>query len=101
MNATHHLTWLRYPAYGLYHLDTLEQSARGAYLYDIVPTFDSRFDTAAQQSILAALAWAADCDTLNWEEILPDLPHSDDFKRHHCKITRDRILKRHDGNVCA
>jgi hypothetical protein len=94
MKATEHSKWLRYPAYGLYHLDSLDQSERGAYLYDIVPTFDSRFDMVAQQSILEALAWAVECDGLNWEEVLPGLPHSTDFKREHCRITRDRILRR-------
>ena len=89
-----HVAWLGYPAYGLYHLDSLEQSARGDYLYDIVPTFSSRFDSVAQQSILAALQWAANCDALNWDDILPGLPHSDDFKRQHLKITTERILRR-------
>jgi len=90
--------WLRYPAYGLFHLDSLEQSAHGGYLYDIVPTFNSRFDAAAQQSILAALAWATDCNAMHWDEVLPGIPHSDVFKREHCRITRDRILTRPGGH---
>ena len=93
MKATPQLKWLRLPAYGLYYVDSLEQSARGDYSCDIVPTFHSRFDAAAQQSILKALAWAAEGDVFDWEEVLPGLPHSGDFKRQHCRITRDRILR--------
>ena len=94
MNANEHAAWLRYPAYGLYHLDSLQQSASGGYLYDIVPTFETQFDAAAQQSILTALKWALDSDTLPWEEILPGLPQSDDFKRQHFRITHERLLKK-------
>jgi len=93
MKATPQLKWLRLPAYSLYYLDSLEQSARGDYPCDIVPTFHSRFDADAQQSIVKALAWAAECDDLDWEDVLPGLPHADEFKRQHCRITRDRILK--------
>jgi hypothetical protein len=46
-----------------------------------------------QQSILDALEWAAQSDALDWEQVLPQLPHSPDFKRQHCRITRDRLLE--------
>ena len=97
MNTEEHMMWLRAPAYGLYHLDSLEESASGSYMYDIVPQFSSQFDEAAQAKILAALEWAIACDKVNWEDVLPALPHSDDFKRQHLVITRDRILKSRSG----
>jgi hypothetical protein len=93
MDTTELQAWLRYPAYGLYHLRSLEDSARGGYAYDLVPTFSERFDAESQQCILAALVWAMECDHLDWEAVLPQLPHSDDFRRQHCRITRERILE--------
>lgn len=81
MENTTHLKWLRYPAYGLYHLESLEQSAAGNYCYDIVPTFGTAFNASGQYSIIAALNWALECDTLDWKDILPELPHSDGFMR--------------------
>jgi hypothetical protein len=74
-------------------LDSLEQSASGDYCYDFVPTFSSEFNADEQQSIIEALTWAIECDTLDWEDVLPGLQHSDDFMRQHCRITLGRILK--------
>ena len=90
--AVKSLAWLRYPAYGLFHLNSLAESACGGYLYDIVPDFRTRFEPAQQQSILEALAWAANAADLDWEQVLPGLPHPSDFKQQHCRITRDRLL---------
>ena len=93
MDTNELLTWLRYPAYGLYHVDSLEESATGNYLYDIVPTFLSRFTTSGQQAILTALEWASETPDLDFDAILPELPHSDDFKRKHLAITYKRLLQ--------
>lgn len=87
-----HLPWLRYPCYGLYHLNSLAESEAGGYLYDIVPTFESAFSAADRARILDALAWAESAINLDWERILPDMPHPEAFKRRHLAITRQRLM---------
>jgi len=66
---------------------------QGDYLYDIVPTFVSTFNSTEQRAILEALEWAISTTNLDFEGVLPTLPHSDDFKREHLRITKNRILK--------
>ena len=46
---------LRYPLYGLYHIDTIDESSQGGYLYDMVPGFDEKFDGTLQAEIVAAI----------------------------------------------
>jgi hypothetical protein len=82
---------LRYPCYGLFHLESLAESETGGYSYDIVPTFASRFSAVEQQQIRSALDEAIGSATIDWEGILPDLPGSDDFKRQHLRLTRTRL----------
>jgi hypothetical protein len=85
------LKWLRFPAYSLYHVSTLEESARGEFLYDIVPTFFTRFTPAQQQGMIEALRWVAVAPEVDWERVLPSLSSSDDFRRAHLRITLERI----------
>jgi len=84
---------LRYPCYGLYHLDSLAESETGNYLYDIVPTFLSEFPAENRQHILSALDEAIASDKIEWEAILPELPGSDVFKRQHLRITKERLIR--------
>lgn len=83
-------SWLRYPCYGLFHLPSLAESERGGYLYDIVPAF---CPTQERENILSALDWAEASGAIDWEAILPGLPHSDEFKRGHLRITRWRLTE--------
>ncbi len=66
----------------------------GGYLYDVIPAIDSQLEDGTLQNITEALEWALKCETLNWKEILPNLPHTDHFKRQHLALTLDRLVQR-------
>lgn len=91
--------YLRYPAYGLYHVISLAQSEAGNYVYDIVPTFLSAFDADQRANVRAALKWAEEAESIDWEKVLPDLPHSDPFKRAHLRTVLKRIDATYGGVV--
>ena len=43
---------LRLPLYGLYHIDNIELSSEGGYLYDIVPGFIDKYSPEEQNEII-------------------------------------------------
>jgi hypothetical protein len=49
---------LRYPLYGLFHMDSIEQSSTGGYLYDIVPGFRENYKPRLQSEIMEAMELA-------------------------------------------
>lgn len=73
---------------------TMEESKEGGYLYDVIPTIDIRCEAEILQNISEAIQWALKLETLDWHEILPDLPHSDHFERQHLAVTLDRLAQR-------
>lgn len=86
--------YLRLPAYGLYHVGTLEQSASGDFMYDMIPHFLS-YPPDLRRNIREALIWAKTAETIDWEAVLPSLPHSDSFKRAHLSNVLERLQARY------
>ena len=82
---------LRYPAYGLYYVSSLDEAETGGYSYDLVPSFTRTYSGDLQEEIIAALRWAVDRDTLEFEDILPNLPHDDEFMMRFLEITLGRL----------
>ena len=84
---------LAIPAYGLYHIKTLEQSSEGGYLYDIVPDFKKQYNRDERQSIVRAIEEALANPDFDYKEILPDLPFEDEDIKTHLKATLNRLKK--------
>jgi hypothetical protein len=97
MTPAESIKWLRHAAYSLYHIESLEDSKEGGYLYDVVPINRSQLEDDTLRNIAEAIERALGCETLNWEEILPNLPHTDLIKREHLEITLDRLVQRGIG----
>lgn len=72
---------------------------RAIMSYDIVPTFLSAFDADQRANVRAALKWAEEAESIDWEKVLPDLPHSDPFKRAHLRTVLKRIDATYGGVV--
>lgn len=94
MTSCESIMWLRHAAYGVYHIHSLKESKEGGYLYDVVSTIDMQSKNEILQNISEAIECALKCETLNWDKILPNLPHSDHFKRQHLAVTLDRLARR-------
>ncbi len=95
MDADAAYRFLRYPAYSLYHVSSLEQSKAGGYPYDIVPVFRT-YDTQLQADVIAALKWVESTGVIGWDSILPSLPHSDSFRRAHLRSVLHRIYSTYE-----
>jgi hypothetical protein len=85
---------LRYPLYGLYHIETIDQSSQGGYLYDIVPGFNDQFDQTLQAEMLDAIEQALRDSDFDFEASLPNLPFNNDDIRKHLSETLKRLRRR-------
>lgn len=97
MMRTDCIIWLRHAAYGLYHIQSLEESREGGYLYDVLDDFNQQLVEGNLHKVIESLKWALKRESMDWEEILPNLPHTDLFKRQHLEITLARLVKRMIG----
>jgi hypothetical protein len=82
---------LAYPIYGLFHIRRIEESARGGYLYDIVPDFRERFRKDEQDTIVRAIEEALADPELDLTNVLPDLPFGQEEIRKHLEVTLKRL----------
>jgi hypothetical protein len=74
---------LQHPLYGLFHMESIEQSATGGYLYDIVPGFRENYDSRVQHEIMKAIELAISDPDIDFSQTLPGLPFNNaDIKKH-------------------
>ena len=85
------LRLLRIPLYGLYHIENIEQSSSGGYLYDIVPEFTDKYNLEEQSEIMKAIEEAINDTTLDLSEALPNISFCDDDIRQHLRETLRRL----------
>ena len=85
---------LQIPLYGLFHIESIEQSSTGGYLYDIVPDFNDAYDSTQKRDIIASMEAAISDPDLDFSEIIPDLPFSNDEIRMHLEETLKRLRSR-------
>lgn len=78
---------LRLPLYGLYHIENLEQSSKGGYLYDIVPGFEDKYKEKEQDEIIQSIERAIEEANIDFNEVLPNLPFSREEINFHLKET--------------
>ena len=82
---------LVYPMYGLYHIKSIEQSATGGYLYDIVPDFKTSYTPRQQERIIRAIELAISDPDIDLSQVLPDIPFSNADIRQHLTLTLKRL----------
>ncbi|MDH4240603.1 MAG: hypothetical protein OEW48_13665 [Phycisphaerae bacterium] len=85
------LQYLRLPLYGLYHINNIEQSSTGDYLYDIVPEFRDEYSVEEQDEIIKSMEAAITDNSMDFSEALPKLPFDDDDIRQHLRATLKRL----------
>jgi hypothetical protein len=88
---------LRLPLYGLFHIENIEQSSTGDYLYDIVPGFADEYSVEEQEEIMKTMETAIADTTVDFSEALPNLPFDDDDIRQHLRETLRRLREQVDG----
>ena len=88
------LETLQIPLYGLFHIESIEQSSIGGYLYDIVPNFKDTYDTTQQREIIKSMEAAISDPDLDFSEVVSDLPFSNDEIRTHLEETLKRLRSR-------
>ena len=91
MNEESMIGYLRAPAYGLYHITSVEQAKNGRFSYDIVPEFNVRYTEEMQRGIIASLEWCTSIDGFDFERILPSLPGSNKHKRECLRAILGRL----------
>ena len=87
---------LRIPLYGLYHIDNIELSSKGGYLYDIVPGFRDRYSPQEQNEIIKSMEAAMADPAVDFSEALPGIPFDDDHVREHLRQTLRRLREQVD-----
>ena len=92
---------LRLPLYGLYHIDSIEQSSKGGYLYDIVPGFGDEHSPQEQDEIIKSMEAAIADATMDFSEALPRIPFDDDDIREHLRQTLRRLREPVDRHKAA
>ena len=85
------LQCIRLPLYGLFHIENIEQSSTGGYLYDIVPGFRDNYSPEEQDEIMKSMEAAIADTTMDFSETLPELPFDDDDIRQHLRETLRRL----------
>jgi len=85
------LQCLRLPLYGLFHIENIEQSSTGGYLYDIVPGFRDKYSPEEQDGIMKSMETAIADTNIDFSEVLPQIPFSDDNIRQHLSETLRRL----------
>ena len=88
------LKTLQLPLYGLFHIESIEQSSIGGYLYDIVPDFEHTYDATQQREIITSMEAAISDPDLDFSEVVPDSPFSNDEIRTHLEETLKRLRSR-------
>lgn len=92
---------LRLPLYGLFHINNIEQSSTGDYLYDIVPGFADEYSAEEQDEIMKTMEAAIADTTIDFSEALPNIPFNDDDIRQHLRETLRRLREQvnQEGDV--
>ena len=93
MERDHIVDKLVYPLYGLFHIhtDRPELSARGGYLYDIVPDLMRPGKEELLAEIVEVLELGLADPDIKLTEIIPDLPRSEEEIRFHLTETLKRM----------
>ena len=87
---------LRLPLYGLFHIENIEQSSTGDYLYDIVPGFTDEYSSEEQEEIMKSMEAAIADTDMDFSEALPNLGFDDDDIRQHLRETLRRLREQVD-----
>ena len=87
---------LRLALYGLYHIENIEQSSTGGYLYDIVPEFTDNYSQQEQDEIIKSIDAAMMDPAMDFSEALPEIPFGDDDIRRHLRETLRRLKEQLD-----
>ena len=88
------LRCIRLPLYGLFHIENIEQSSTGGYLYDIVPEFTNKYSQEKQDEIIKSMEEAIAETNIDFSEALPNIPFNDDDIRQHLKETLRRLREK-------
>jgi hypothetical protein len=88
---------LRLPLYGLFHIENIEQSSTGDYLYDIVPEFTDKYSPEEQDEIMKTMEAAIDDTDMDFSKALPNLGFDGDDIRQHLRETLRRLREQVDG----
>ncbi len=83
--------YLRAPAYGLYHIMSIEQARNGQFAYDIVPAFKLRYTEEMQSGIIDSLEWCTSRDDFDFDRVLPSIPGSTKHKIECLRVILDRL----------
>ena len=78
------------PLYGLFHIESIDESATGGYLYDIVPDFKTSYTPRQQERIIGAMELAISDPDIDLSQVLPDIPFSNADIRQHLAMTLKR-----------
>jgi hypothetical protein len=79
------------PLYGLFHIESIEQSATGGYLYDIVPDFKTGYTPQQQARTIRAIEMAISDPDIDFSQLLPDIPFGDEDIKQHLANTLERL----------
>jgi hypothetical protein len=82
---------LAIPLYGLYHIESIEQSSEGGYSYDIIPKFAENYTPEQQSQITTAMETAIADPDIDLTKVFPNLRFDNDQIRTHLKETLKRI----------